>query len=110
MSIQDIISEINEKLNLLEIELNNSINKLCKEEHLDVKKVQSYFLKCTIEKSADTIIQEKSEPLLDATKIKDKTYYYENKPNGKVFNETNDEVGSYINNKVVLKKVKKTKN
>lgn len=108
MSIFDIINEIKEKLNIIENELNGSIDKLCQEQNLDIDKIKPYFLKVSTPILDESV--KETEPLLDVYKQKDKIYYYENKPNGKVFimvDSIYEEVGTYVNNKVVIKKKSK---
>jgi hypothetical protein len=109
MSVFDTINELKEKLNIIENQLNESIDKLCKEQNLDIDKVKSYFLKQDDEIRLEPM-KESTEPLLDVYKQKDKTYYYENKPHGKVFimvDGSYEDVGSYINNKVVIRRKSK---
>jgi len=109
MSVFDTINELKEKLNIIENELNESIDKLCKEQNLDIDKVKSYFLKKDDEIPLEPM-KESTEPLLDVYKQKDKLYYYENKPHGKVFimvDGSYEDVGSYINNKVVIRRKSK---
>ncbi len=88
-------------------ELSKQLKTVCDENGLDFNVLKHKYLP---NKAISLIVQEQPvkktslpiEELLDKTTIEDKDYYYENKEDGKVYDDTTTIVGVYKKNKVIL--------
>ena len=106
--LQGSINNIKEEheLNVMH-ELSKLLKKVCDDHELDFNVLKHKYLP---NKAISLIVQEHPikkinepiEELLDKTIIEDKEYYYENKEDGKVYDNKTKVVGVYKNNKVIL--------
>jgi len=74
---------------------------MCKGENLNFNEIKKKYINIQSENKEETkdIPHEK---LLDIITMNDNTYYYENIPNGSVYNDKLEKVGSYNNGKINL--------
>ena len=81
------------------------INNIAEGENLDVNFLKTKYLKSKELNSVSGVknnTADENEDLLDKTIINNKTYYFENKEKGKVFNSDYNHVGYYKNSNIVF--------
>ena len=82
------------------------IEQICKGENLNVKEIKNKYLsdkeKKKIIEPINDVIEIKSDDLLDTIKIDNKTFYYENKDKGNIYNSDRKSVGIYKDGKFIL--------
>jgi hypothetical protein len=101
----DIIQSLNKKTQKEHLkQMTKLIESIAKGEKLDVQMLKNKYLTCE-EINLETITEtetEEDDTLLDKTIIKGAEYFYENKPDGKVYNNKSQIVGIFKDNKVNL--------
>ncbi len=97
----DIIQSLNKKTQKEHLkQMTKLIENIAKGEKLDAQILKSKYLNIE-EINLETITEiEDDDILLDKIVIKGVEYFYENKPDGKVYNNKSQIVGTYKNNKV----------
>jgi hypothetical protein len=94
-----------EYTNILIDEKNKLLVKIAIGENLDLRTLKSKYLKNKELLDNDDIKlgdSEENEELLDSCEINGNKYYYENKDNGKVYDESNKMVANYVNSKIIF--------
>ena len=74
---------------------------MCKGENLNFNEIKKKYINIQSEIKEETK-DVPHEKLLDIITVNDNTYYYENIPNGSVYNDKLEKVGSYNNGKINL--------
>lgn len=81
---------------------NELISTIAEGENLDELNLREKYLKPCKKKNRNKIteqgIDDNEEKILDRVILEGKTYYYENKSNGLVYNDKSKLVGKYVNN------------
>jgi len=81
-------------------EKNKLLLKIAEGENIDINALKSKYLKSkelTYDDKSDENTTEEVEQLLEKIVIDGKTFYYENKEKGKVFDDKTNEIGVYKN-------------
>jgi hypothetical protein len=94
-----------EYTNILIDEKNKLLVKIAIGENLDLRTLKSKYLKNKELLDTDDIKlddTEDNEELLDSCETNGNKYYYENKDNGKVYDESNKMIGNYVNSKIIF--------
>jgi len=114
--LREIITDYTSKLDLqiqlqlkkIKLEYNNNIHEekiklliaICQDENLDFEKLKQKYIKTNIN-TQYTILPVLNIPIdediLDKIEIDNVIYYYENKENGKVYDDNLNIIGKYIN-------------
>ena len=82
-------------------QMNKLIENIAKGEHLDLQMLKNKYLN-NEEIELEPIVENEAEHLLDKIIINGSEYFYENKSDGKVYNNKSQIAGVYKNNKVLL--------
>jgi hypothetical protein len=82
-------------------QMNKLIENISKGEKLDLQMLKSKYLN-NEDIDLEPIVETDDEHLLDKIIINDSEYFYENKSDGKVYNNKSQIVGTFKNNKVIL--------
>jgi len=106
-SIKDMLDKIKKASNDEKFaEKIKLLDEICKGENLNFKEMKNKYLtdkeKTKIIEPTNTIIEIKSDDLLDMIKIDNKTFYYENKDKGIIYNADRKSVGIYKDGKFIL--------
>lgn len=79
------------------------LQKIADGENIDVNSLKTKYLKSKeLDSNIKTNLLVENEELLDKITISDKTYYYENKEKGNVFDINNNIVGYYKNSSIIF--------
>ncbi len=99
----DIIQSLNKKTQKEHLkQMTKLIESIAKGEKLDVQMLKNKYL-TSEEINLETITEmDDDDVLLDKIIIKGNEYFYENKPDGKVYNNKSQIVGTFKNNTVIL--------
>ncbi len=81
-------------------QINKLIENIAKGENLDVQMLKTKYLKNEEIDLENVIEYDENDNLLDKIIINGSEYFYENKPDGKVYNNKSQIVGTFKNNKV----------
>jgi septum formation inhibitor-activating ATPase MinD len=73
------------------------LEKMCKGENLNFDEIKKKYLNTKI---IEESIVPKTNDILDVINIGNTIYFYENKPNGIVYNQESQKVGSWVNNNI----------
>jgi hypothetical protein len=106
-SIKDMIDKIKKASNEEKFEEKiKLIEEICKGENLNLKDMKNKYLsdkeKKKIIEPINNNIEIKNDELLDMIKIDNKTFYYENKDKGIIYNSDRKSVGIYRDGKFIL--------
>jgi NifB/MoaA-like Fe-S oxidoreductase len=106
-SIKDIIDKIKKASNDEKFEEKiKLIEQICKGENLNLKDMKNKYLsdkeKKKIIEPTNEVIELKNDDLLDMIKIDNKTFYYENKEKGTIYNSERKSVGIFKDGKFIL--------
>jgi hypothetical protein len=106
-SIKDMLDKIKKAANDEKFEEKiKLLEDICKGEKLNLKDMTNKYLtdkeKKKIIEPTNNIIEIKNDDLLDMIKIDNKTFYYENKEKGIIYNSERKSVGIYKDGKFIL--------
>jgi len=104
--IKEDTKKIKKEYSLLVTEARiNIINEICAGEELNLSEIRNKYLTEKEKKNITTKIESKeinNEILLDTVVINNKTYFYENKEKGGIYDSKSKQVGIYKNGEHIL--------